>query len=166
VFASLSYPSLFSLGPSAHAVETLVCWRSVPESPRGSVRRPPRFHWEITSHEGIHLAPRIASTKRQTAKTKCQNSSSMTVPADQRSKRLPELPNDPLSLPAHFANLYLPILQHNVSVEVHHGGCRRNALRKRGLGIDHDCEGDLESQRIKIAGTCDVFLNHGRTLGR
>jgi hypothetical protein len=71
----------------------------------------------------------------------------MTVPVGQRSKRLPEPPNDPLFLPAHFANLYLPILQHNVSVEV-----LRNALRNAGLGIDDDCVGGLESQRIDIAG--------------
>ena len=44
-------------------------------------------------------------------------------------------------------HLYLPILQHNVSVEV-----LRKALRKGGLGIDHDYVGGLESQRIDIAG--------------
>jgi hypothetical protein len=82
----------------------------------------------------------------------------MTVPVDQRRKRLPEPLNDPLSLPAHFANLCLPILRHNASVEGHRGGCRRNALRKVGLGNDHECVGGLESQRIDIAGTCDDFL--------
>jgi hypothetical protein len=56
----------------------------------------------------------------------------MTIPVDQRGKRNPEPPNDPVSLPAHFANLYPPT-QHNMSVEVYHGGCRRNALRKTGL---------------------------------
>ena len=82
----------------------------------------------------------------------------MTVPVDQRSKRLPEPPNVLLSLPAHFANLNLPILQHNVSVEVHHGECRRDDLRKTGLGIDHECVEGLESQRIDIAGMYDDFL--------
>jgi hypothetical protein len=76
----------------------------------------------------------------------------MTAPVDQRSKRLPEIPNDPFSLPALFVNLCLPIEQHDVSVEVHHGGCRRNAPRKAGLGIDHECVVGLESQRIDIAG--------------
>ena len=67
-------------------------------------------------------------------------------------------PNDLLSLPAHFANLYLPVLWHNVPVEAYHGGCRRNAFRKTGLGIDHEYVGGLESRRIDIAGTCDDSL--------